>query len=77
MKFDFASVVEQLCSKVGLRKKNDSGGLGQYKHKEKWQKLAANLPQAVLNCVQGNKFTANRSQFQISLFVFFFSEMGV
>ena len=57
MKFDFATVVEQLCNKVGLRKKNNSGSMVQYKHKDKWQKLAASLPSAVLNCMQGNKLS--------------------
>ena len=57
MKFDFATVVEQLCNKVGLKKKNNSSSTVQYKHKDKWQKLAASLPSAVLNCMQGNKLS--------------------
>ena len=57
VKFDFATVVEQLCNKVGLKKKSNSGSTVQYKHKDKWQKLAASLPSAVLNCMQGNKLS--------------------
>ena len=53
-KFDFANVVEQLCSKVRAQKTQDSNAVGQYKHRHKWQKLAANLPQAVVTCMQGN-----------------------
>ena len=54
-KFDFATVVEQLCTKVkNQRKRQDSGSKGKYKHRDKWQKLAYNLPQAIVTCMQGN-----------------------
>ena len=51
-KFEFATVVEQLCAKV--KRRNDSGSKGKYKHRDKWQKLAFNLPQAIVTCMQGN-----------------------
>ena len=53
-KFDFATVVEQLCTKIKSQGKKDFGSEGKYKHRDKWQKLATSLPQAVLTCMEGN-----------------------
>ena len=58
-KFVLADVVEKLCAGIREKKRSQSNGTfcynsnKVYKTKDKWMRLTAQLPQAVIHCMQG------------------------